>query len=123
MEAQDLWFYKQYLYYFDFALDFRRQTINVNFLKYAASYINICYTNYCCSNIIINYQTCIFYRPDNLMPSTICQLDKAVIVKAGEVVHLYCEFIYETSLDSAKFYINNFEHYKNLHKRRLFEKV
>jgi hypothetical protein len=105
LKAQDLWFYKQYLYYFDFVLNFRRQTINAIFFKYAALYINICYPNYCYNNILLITKLPYIIGTDSLMPSTICQLDKAVIVKAGEVVHLYCEFIYETSLDHAKFYI------------------
>ena len=47
-----------------------------------------------------------FTGTDSLMPPTVCRLAKAVIVKAGEVVHLRCEFNYGTSLDEARFFID-----------------
>jgi predicted RNA methylase len=47
-----------------------------------------------------------FTGTDSLMPPTVCRLTKDVLVKAGEVVHLRCEFTYGTSLDEAKFFID-----------------
>jgi predicted RNA methylase len=47
-----------------------------------------------------------FTGTDSLMPPTVCRLEEDVIVKAGEVVHLWCEFNYGTSLDEARFFID-----------------
>lgn len=48
---------------------------------------------------------CNFTGTDSLMPPTVCKLEEEITVKAGEIVHLQCEFNYGTSLDQARFFI------------------
>ena len=48
---------------------------------------------------------CNFTGTDSLMPPTVCRLEKTVQVKQNQTVKLHIQFKYGTSLDDAKFWI------------------
>ncbi len=48
---------------------------------------------------------CNFTGTDSLMPPTVCQLETPVEVKQGQPIRLHIRFEYGTSLDKAKFWV------------------